>query len=244
MTKAIILSGDSSIFKSMSATLRQFYAEDLEEEIVSPDNLEEFKRMKQKVGKPCLVFIDLDSGIDVSIPVFKSLNVQGTPMICMSTKESDALKAIRLHAADFLLKPIDQNELRKALRNLKFRKDPLDILNSKIFAQQLPNKIAISGIKQTIFISPNDIIRIEFKNPHSILYLTNGKTHYNTKPLKEFEDLLMRYNFVRVNPSTLINIAHVTAHINGEGGFAVMSDGEKVCISRRKKSNFMEMIQI
>lgn len=197
---------------------------------------------------PEVVFLDIEvpngSGFDFLMNV-KNHNFN---VVFITAHESYALKAIKFNAIDYLLKPVNPLELEEAIKKIVKKKET-DNLSSlpeiKNLLDNLKNlkndtkKIAIIGIKTTTFVEVREIIRCEYQESYTTVYLTNDQRQHSPKTLKDFEEMLSEFNFMRVNPSSLINLTHIKAYVNGGGGYAIMSDGSKVEISRRRRSEFL-----
>lgn len=203
---------------------------------------------QMEISHPDVVFLDIEMPIGSGFDFLQNVKNHDFQVVFVTAHESYALRAIKFNAIDFLLKPINPVELELTVNKIIYKIEQEQISGMPEIKNLIENlktlqsdskKIALIGVKQTIFVEIKEIIRCEYKDPNSIVHLTNDRIHYSTRPLKEFEELLLDYNFVRVNPSSIINITHVKAYINGNGGFAIMSDGEKIEISRRKKGEFI-----
>jgi two-component system LytT family response regulator len=159
-----------------------------------------------------------------------------------------ALKAIKFSAIDYLLKPIDKNELQEAILKVKKRAEAplpgqLQILLEKL--QQPPaavSKIAVSTIEGLQMIAVQSIISCEASDNYTILAQKNNKKTVVSCTLKVIEELLEEYSFIRVHRSFLVNINEIEKYIRGDGGYLVMSDGSKIDISRNKKEELLKAL--
>jgi two-component system LytT family response regulator len=199
--------------------------------------------------KPDLVLLDIEmpfgNGFDL-LDKTRDLNFE---VIFITAFDHYAVKAIKFSAFDYLLKPIDIDELKTAIdRLIQNKKDEnsfnvkIENLLSEIKANSKPKRIAIPSMEGISIVNIDDIIRCEADTNYTRIFLINGDAILVSKTLKEYEDMLTEFHFVRVHHHNLININHVQKYIKGEGGYAIMSDGSSVEVSRRKKTEFIEKL--
>jgi two-component system, LytTR family, response regulator len=159
-----------------------------------------------------------------------------------------SIDAIRISAFDYLVKPIGIEDLQHAVERLhktrnKQTKEKVDILKRSLSDNRSQeDKIAISTSEGIEFVPIKNILHIESKSNYSKIYLPENKTILVTKILKDFEEMLLPYNFYRVHNSHLINLNYIKKYIRSEGGHVMLQDGTVIDISRRKKEEFLKMI--
>ncbi len=197
---------------------------------------------------PDIVFLDIKMPKTTGFDFLESLKEIKFEVIFVTAYDQYALKAIKFCALDYLLKPIDINELINALG--KVEKKLLEREENhrmKIFLQNLQNekqtkKIALPTMDRILFVEINHIIRCEGENNYTSFYLDNGERIFVSRTLKEFEDLLSDFNFIRVHRSHLINLVKVKSYVKKEGGYIVMNDGSKVNISRQRREEIFKYL--
>jgi two-component system LytT family response regulator len=159
-----------------------------------------------------------------------------------------AVDAIRISAFDYLMKPIAIKDLQAAVERLARHrqlqtKDKLDVLRQSLTnTRSQEEKIAIPTSDGLEFIPIKNILHIESSSNYSKLFFTEGKSILVTKLLKDFEDLLLPYQFFRIHNSHLINLKHIRKYIRGEGGQVIMQNGDVIDVSRRKRDEFLKLI--
>jgi two-component system, LytTR family, response regulator len=205
---------------------------------------------KIKTLQPEVVFLDIEmpdgTGFDVLTQV-KEISFQ---IIFTTALDSYGIKAIKFSALDYLLKPIDPDELIKAVAKLteneksKTIQDSIHLLieNMKGTTSSGNKRIAIHSLEKVHMINIDDIIRCESQGAYTIFHLKAKEQILATKNLKEFEELLDSHNFIRVHHSHLINFAYLKEYIKKDGGYAIMADKSEVPVSFRKKNNLLDMI--
>jgi two-component system LytT family response regulator len=159
-----------------------------------------------------------------------------------------AIKAIKYAAFDYLLKPIDIDELRSAIEriasneNIHTRKQ-IELLqqNMQHPMKQL-NKLAIPTLEGLLFYDINDIVQLEANSNYTNIFFINNSKILASKTLKDFEELLPTDIFFRTHHSHLINLNYIKRYIKGDGGQIELQNGNFVDVARRKKEEFMKMI--
>lgn len=199
--------------------------------------------------RPDLVFLDVEMPHQNGFELLKLYDKVTFDVIFTTAYEQYALKAIKFNALDYLLKPFSVQELQEALRKFHERRlnkqdsstAPLEVfLQNMKTLQQTNKKIALPTINGLVFMPVQNIVRCESTGNYTKIFFTDKKQLLVSKPLKEFEELLTDVDFFRVHNSHLINLQQMDSYIQGEGGFALMSDGTQVEVSRRRKADFLK----
>jgi len=190
---------------------------------------------------PDIVFLDVEMPKMNGFEMLEQLPSINFHLIFTTSYDQYALKAIRFSAIDYLLKPIDREELKRAIEKVKDRfqipiPQQLEILLQK-FKQPLKpvNKIALPTMEGLQMIPIDTIISCESDDNYTNLKLKNGKKLLVTRSLKEIEESLEQHSFIRVHRSYLVNLNEIEKYIKGEGGYLVMSDGTSIDVARNKK---------
>jgi len=196
-----------------------------------------------------LVFLDIEmpgkSG-------FELLNAYDSPqfrVIFTTAYDQYALKAIRLSALDYLLKPIHIKELILAVNKAEqhfqsesYAKSYHQLIQHIRNPNQPNPKIALPTNDGLIFLTVDQIVRCQADGNYTKIVYNQTKEILTSRKLKEFEGMLEGYNFCRVHNSHLINLSYLSEYKRGEGGTAIMADGSKITISRRRKDDFLSKL--
>ena len=204
--------------------------------------------------QPQVVFMDIQLGDGHGFDILEQLaskNGKSTSHIVFVTAyEEYAIKAFRFSALDFLLKPIDPEELEKVIGKIKqavAKKDNyahIDLLLENIRKKvDHFKRIALSTADGIHLFEISDIIRCESEDNYTKFYLKNNKPVLISKTLKEYEELLTEHGFERIHQSHLINLAYLKSYIKKDGGYVVMSDNSNLPISQRKKDRLQELLR-
>ena len=200
--------------------------------------------------KPELLFLDVMMPDGSGFDVLEKLRDMKFDIIFTTASEKFAVKAIKYSALDYLLKPIDGEELKSAVTKVAERKS--NTTSEQNLASLLENikksdeqysKITLPTGNAYEVVMVKDIIRCEANDNYTNIYMSGGKKFLVSGTLKHYEELLPEKDFVRVHHSHLINMVHMQRFLKEDGGYAVMSDGAKVEISRRKKEDFLKRLK-
>src|SRR6266498_518433 len=197
---------------------------------------------------PDLVFLDVEMPKMNGFAMLEQLSSVNFHLIFTTSYDQYALKAFRFSAIDYLLKPIDREELQKAVQKVIQRSQAplpqqLEILMQKIHQPTSSiNKIALPTMDGLQMIPVDSIISCESDDNYTVFLLKNKKKIVVSSTLKEIEEILEDYHLVRVHRSYLVNLNEIEKYQKGEGGYLVMSDGSTIDVSRSKKEVLLKKL--
>jgi len=205
---------------------------------------EAFTLIQEK--SPAVVFLDVEmpfgSGFDL-LARFTEIDFE---IIFVTAFDQYALKAIKNSALDYLLKPINAEELIEAVRKLEAKERTIsDNMNVKTLLQNLRqmdasnNQIVVPTSDGFEFVEIDQVVRFEAEGRYTRIFLAGGNKILICKNLKEFEIMLEEHDFFRTHHSHLVNMQYVKSYSKSDGGFLKMKEGSTVPISRRKKDAFL-----
>ena len=197
---------------------------------------------------PELVFMDIHLADGSAFEIFDHISIT-CPIIFTTAYDEYALRAFKVNSIDYLLKPIDPEELTHAvdkavqvvLRKQENKRMQNLLQNTQALDKQ--KKIALSVADKIEFVEIGSIIRCESESNYTTFYLKSGEKLIVSKTLKEFDELLAPYHFLRVHQSHLINLDEIKSFIKSDGGYIRMKDGASVSISRQRRNNVMEVLK-
>lgn len=199
--------------------------------------------------QPDIVFLDIQLEEQNSFDLLNKLNEIKFAIIFTTAHHKYAVKAFRYSAVDYLLKPIDRQQLKNALNKIKEPRE-LQNLTQQIEALK-PNltrakpslhKLAVPTPDGFLLIEIDHIIKCEAHSNYTDIFLSVGKKVTITKPLKQVEDLLKDQNFFRVHQSYLVNLEYVNRYYKGKGGYVELVNGSTVSVSVRKKEELLKIL--
>jgi two-component system LytT family response regulator len=191
--------------------------------------------------KPDLLFLDIELLDGKGFDILEKLDSINFEVIVTTGYDSYMLQAIKHSALDYVLKPVNAENLADALRRYE-----LKIAESKIQLKtnESPsiNKIILTTNEGLLFLNIADIIRLESDGAYTVFYSRDNKKYVTSRTLATYEDQLTNNAFFRVHHSHLINLNHISKYVKGEGGYVIMSDNTSVDVSRRKKEDFLKVL--
>jgi two-component system, LytTR family, response regulator len=198
--------------------------------------------------RPQILFLDIEMPHMNGFEMLEKLPELNFKLIFTTSYDQYAIKAIRFSALDYLLKPVDKDELQKAVKKALDTADPLpqqlEVLLHKLNHPKVTiNKIAIPTIEGLQMVPVETIIRCEADRNYTNLFLKNGGKITASRNLKDLEEMLEDYSFIRVHHSHVVNLNEVEKYIRGEGGYLIMSDKSSVDVSRSRKEILLKKLQ-
>lgn len=251
MTTAILIDDDSNLRSGMKGLLALFApqikiigeADTVASGVAIIENL-----------KPQVIFLDIQltdgTGFDI---LENSIGKNGkieSQVVFITAHEEFAIKAFRFSALDYLLKPIDPEELKKVIekidktiqKNTEFSNVALLLENVKKEKNSF-KRIALSNSDGIHLVDVSEIIRCESDDNYTKFFLKKGKIILISRTLKEYEELLKDSGFVRVHQSHLINLSYLKSYIKKDGGHIIMDDNSSIPISQRKREHLQELVK-
>lgn len=198
---------------------------------------------------PELVFLDVQIGDKTGFDLLRQLNERSFDVIFTTAYDKYAIQAIKFSAIDYLLKPVDKDELELAVNKLFVeisRKTTAAKMNTLLHNLERKN----DGLKKIMvpintgfeLVNVSDIIRCESHINYTTFHLKGNRKILVAKTLKEFEELLSDYNFFRIHNSHLVNLSSVKSYRKGKGGSVILSDETEIEVSSRRKDDFLKQL--
>ena len=204
-----------------------------------------------KTYQPGIVFLDVEMPHKNGFDFLTEIKEPNFDVIFTTAYNQYAIQAIRFSALDYLLKPVDPDELKVAVQrhlekqeSAQQKKEMFDNLVANIEKKEVKDfKIAVPSSEGVYFFMIDDILRMEADRSYTHIHLVNRKPFIASKTLKHFEEMLDEFKFIRTHKSHLVNPKHIT-RISNDNEFVLLTDGSKVEVSRRKKDEVQEQLNI
>jgi two-component system LytT family response regulator len=202
-----------------------------------------------QANQPDLLFLDIQMPEKSGFDVLKAFTNIQFGIIFITAYDQYGIQAIKFSALDYLLKPININELKLAVEKARHKiiarqtnhniENLLEYIRSG--SKDIP-KIALPTLQEIVYVRVDDIIRCEASNNYTTFYLQNGEQILVCKTLKEFAELLTPHNFIRTHQSHLVNLHFVKSFLREDGGTLFLTDQTKVPISRQNRDMVKEKL--
>lgn len=251
MITALLIDDDSNLRNGMKSLLAR-YAPEIRI-IGEADSVETGVALLLQ-NPPQVVFLDIHLGDGSGFDLLEEVNQRGklnSQIVFITAHEQYAIKAFRFSALDFLLKPVDPEELQKVIEKLQQVIDKNDsVAHIDLLLENIRKKvdnfkrIALSNSDGIHLFEVSDIIRCESEDNYTKFYIKNSKPILISKTLKEYEELLTEHGFERIHQSHLINLAYLKSYIKKDGGYVIMADNANLPISQRKKERLNELLKM
>lgn len=191
--------------------------------------------------QPDIVFLDIQMPHRSGFDLLTSVENWNFEVIFTTAYNEYAIQAIRFSALDYLLKPVDEAELKKAVERFKAKKiyAPAGQILFRNFMQNISHgdkdkfKLALAGINEVKYVELDEIIRLQAESNYTHIFLTGKRLFVSAKTLKEYDEILQGHRFLRVHKSHLVNPRHINGY--DKAGLLHMSDNTIVEVARRRK---------
>ncbi len=247
MIRAILIDDEESALNVLTNNLMQECPE-----VTIMASCQSAKEGMKAINKhnPDVVFLDISMPHMDGFEMLECMGNIDFNVVFVTAHNEHAVRAFRMSAVDYLLKPIDKTHLKEAVRKVLEKKEnilPQEQLNILINNIKKPTdpfrKIGIYANKGVVFVHVNDIVYCESDGNYTWVNLSNGKKLFASEPLKTLsEEKLNSFPFCRIHNQHLININHAKEYVKGDGGYVVMDNGKSLSVSRAKKEGLLEMI--
>lgn len=201
--------------------------------------------------KPDIVFLDVEMPNKNGFDFLTASKEPGFDVIFTTAYNQYAIQAIRFSALDYLLKPVDPDELKAAVMRHIDKKDAVhekkqlfDNLVQNIDKKEIKDfRIAVPSNEGVYFFTIDEILRLEADRSYTHIHLVGKRPFIASKTLKHFEEMLDEFQFIRTHKSHLVNPRHIT-RVSNDNEFVILTDGTKVEVSRRKKDDVLQQLKL
>jgi two-component system LytT family response regulator len=249
MIRVILVDDEPQSCKSLAIKLKAV-AEDIE--IIGTYHYPERALSSIRKSKPDAVFLDIEMPGMNGFQLLEKLEEFDFEVIFVTAYNEYMLNALHISALDYLLKPVETEELKNALGRLRkkislhenplYKKEQLELLGDALKDQHAPKRLALATLQGIVFLKINEIIRVEALSNYSTFYLISKQKIMVSKTLKEFESVLIMQNFFRINRSCIVNTDYIVKYKNEDGGMLELQDGSEVGVGPHRKNELVELL--
>lgn len=244
MLEAVIVDDEIKALQSLSWELTNFS----DEINVSASFTNPFEALEYlKTNTPDCLFLDIEMPTMDGFQFIQKLTNKNFPVVITTAYNQYALKALKNEAIDYLLKPIDTDDLQETIAKIKkfnsknFTAEKLEQLLLNFNATSINKKITLNTDGKLIFLDSDEILYAESDGNYSTIFLTDGQKIVLTKKLKEVNTLLPEDSFFRIHNSYIINLNKIKAFLKTDG-YVILKSNRKIPVSRQKKSDFLDLL--
>lgn len=207
--------------------------------------------------KPDLVFQDIELPDGDGFQVLEQSSPINFDVIFTTAYDQYAMRAFKFSATDYLLKPVDIEELQSAVKRVVDKHENTDeeagepshenintLLKNIRNMRQPFRRIVLPTSNGFTVVDPKDIIRCESDRNYTFIFLNDGRKILVSRTIKEYDEMLTDYNFFRIHQSHLINLHYLKNYTRGRGGYVELTDGSTLDVSARRKSEFLKRMSV
>lgn len=243
--KAILVDDELPSLQNLQQKIAEF-CPDIKIVSVTQKPEEAIRLIKQH--HPEVLFLDIEMPRMNGFKLLEELGDVDFEIVFTTAYNHYAIDAVRISAFDYLVKPIAVKDLQNCVHRLLKQhaghtKERLDVLRRSLLQSgSQDGRIAIPTSEGIEFLEIKDVVRIESSSNYSRIYLNTGTSILVTRLLKDFEEILIPYNFYRIHNCHLINLKYIKKYLKGDGGQVVMQNGDTIDVARRKKEEFLKLL--
>jgi two-component system LytT family response regulator len=193
--------------------------------------------------KPDIVFLDIQMRDGSGFDLLEIIGNIDFALIFTTSSDAFAIRAFRFAAVDYLLKPIDYQELQQAVAKTdKTSSAKLDLLRTNLAGGS--KRLSLNSQEKIEIVALEDIVRLESSGSYTLFHMKGKEEILVTKTLKEYDEILSAEGFLRVHQSHLVNLAYIKSLMKTDGNYLVLKNGQEVPVSSRKRSDVMRMLGV
>ncbi|MEO1262820.1 MAG: LytTR family DNA-binding domain-containing protein [Bacteroidota bacterium] len=240
MIKAIILDDEQHSVATLAWKIDRF-CPDVEVVAQFTDSPEALEYLKK--NPPDLLFLDIEMPRLNGFEVLEELGDNMSFDVIFTTAYDEfGIRAVKANALDYLLKPVQNQELKAAIEKYKKKGGKnMEVLFSNQQQTKI-NKIALATKERIEFVNPDDIILCSSDSNYTNIFLTNNRKKIISRTLKDVEEWLAPHGFFRAHHSHLVNLQHIREFVRADGGYLILSNGKTLPVARNRKDDLLKKI--
>lgn len=252
--KAIIIDDEANCIGTLQILLSKYahHVEILETCKSGQEGLDALEK-----HSPDVIFLDIAMPKMNGFEMLSKVEAPNFEIVFTTAYDAFALQALKVSAVDYLLKPIDKDELLEAIEKansniqLKLKATAAQSYPEQwgrflenIFYQHQPfPNIALPTSDGIEMVVAKEIIYVEADGNYSKVVLNDGRKILLSKNLGDLEETLLPYRFIRLHHSHLVNAEEIVKYYKGEGGYVILKNGENIAVSRRRKPDLLKVLK-
>ncbi|MDT7828712.1 LytTR family DNA-binding domain-containing protein [Pricia sp. S334] len=244
MLEAVIVDDEKKALQSLTWELTNF-SDEIEVKASFTDPFAALEYLEKNT--PDCLFLDIEMPTMDGFQFIKKLTNKNFPVVITTAYNQYAIKALKNEAIDYLLKPIDADDLRETIVKIRkynaknFTAERLEKILMNFNANAKHKKITFNTDGKLVFLESDDVLYAESDGNYSTIFLADGSKMVLTKKLKEVNEILPEDSFFRIHNSYIINLGKIKEFLKTDG-YVVLQSNHKIPVSRQKKSGFLDML--
>jgi two-component system LytT family response regulator len=244
--KAILVDDEPANLENLSNLLSKYCSQ---VQILATESTVEQAAISIREHRPDLLFLDIQMGTYSGFDLLNQLPDKSFEIIFVTAYDQYGIQAVKFAALDYLLKPVDIDELISAVQKAESRvkekkqNQQLDFLLNLIKkGDSVPPKIALPQLQEIRYVQVSQIIRCEADNTYTNFFLSSGEKIMISRSLKEYADMLQPHGFIRSHQSHLINPSYIKSWLKEDGGILLLTDGYKIPVSKPNRERVKNLL--
>lgn len=240
MIRAILLDDEKHSLATLAWKLDKFCPE---VEVIQQftDSMEALQYIEK--NPPDLLFLDIEmprlNGFEVLEELPQPLPFE---VIFITAYDEFGIRAVKASALDYLLKPIQNQELKAAIEKYKQKRGMEPNTTNEQVLSSTPTRIALATKESIEFVPPEDILLCTSESNYTMIYLIGGRKKLISRTLKDVEEWLQDHGFFRAHNSHLVNLQHIKEYVRSDGGYLLLSDGRTLPVARNRKDDLLKLL--
>ena len=244
MIKAIILDDEKHSVATLAWKLEKF-CPDVEVVAQFTDSAEALEHIRE--NPPDLLFLDIEMPRLNGFELLEELeDPVSFDVIFITAYDEFGIRAVKANALDYLLKPVQNQELKAAIEKYKKKlgEQTEEVLfsNKKELSKNKQVKIALATKESIEFVQPEDIVLCSSDSNYTLIFMTDGRKKIISRTLKDVEEWLAPHGFFRAHLSHLVNLQHIKEYVRADGGYLLLSNGKTLPVARNRKEELLSKI--
>ncbi len=199
--------------------------------------------------KPAIVFLDIQFSNGTGFDILQKVATDDFQLVFITAYNKFALQALKFSACDYLLKPLDVDEFKTAVRIAVQRienknRNSIQFLLENIVKQNNFSKMVLPTTQGLLFVEVIDIVYCEAIDNYTTFHFANKEKVLVSKTLRDYEEILEPFRFFRIHNSYIVNLNYIKEYIKGRGGYVILTTGDTLAVSQNRKNNFLGSISI
>jgi two-component system LytT family response regulator len=244
MLEVVLVDDETKALQSLSWELTNF-SNEIKVVATFQDPFEALAYLEKNT--PDCLFLDIEMPTMDGFQFIQKLKNKEFPVVITTAYNQYAIKALKHEAIDYLLKPIDSDDLKETILKIKkynlkhHTAERLEKILMNFNSNSLEKKIVFNTDGKLLFLESDEILYAESDGNYSTIFLVDGQKIVLTKKLKEVNEILPEDSFFRIHNSYIINLSKIKEFLKTDG-YVVLKSNHKIPVSRQKKSDFLDML--